>query len=148
MFLTFSKISRMPFLHICDIQEFEVIGSRDTFSKLDLPEKSLKRKDLTILLSDITQLLKIRLNNIIERLFGSQSDHLYAKYVPEIKTIVSIQLRFQVDGAKLLYSYGRFMSSEVLFIPRLLLEMIFGVKKSKKYHNQASKYMKHTRRIT
>ena len=90
MFLTFSMISRMPFFHICDILAFEVVGSRDTFSKLDLPEKSLKRKDLTILWSDITKLMKIRLNNIIERLFGSQSDHLYAKYVPEIKTIVSI----------------------------------------------------------
>ena len=90
MFLTFSEISRTPFFLICDILESEVIGSRDTFSKLDLPEKSLKRKNLTILWSDITKKWKIRLNNIIERLFGSQSDHLYAKYVPEIKTIVSI----------------------------------------------------------
>ena len=44
MFLTFSEISRTPFFLICDILESEVVGSRDTFSKLDLPEKSFQKE--------------------------------------------------------------------------------------------------------
>ena len=44
MFIVFSEISRTPFFHICDILEFEVVGSRDTFSKLDLPEKSFQKE--------------------------------------------------------------------------------------------------------
>ena len=34
----------MPFFRTCDILEFEVVGSRDTFSKLDLPEKSFQKE--------------------------------------------------------------------------------------------------------
>ena len=44
---------------------------------------------MTILRSDITKIMKIRLNDIIEKLLGTQSGHLYAKYVPKIKAIVS-----------------------------------------------------------
>ena len=46
-------------------------------------------KNLTILWSDITKKLKIRLDDIKEGLLGTQSDQLYAKYVPKIKAIVS-----------------------------------------------------------
>ena len=108
MFLTFSEISRTPFFLICDILESEVVGSRDTFQSQIYQKKVSKRENLTILWSDITKIKKIRLNYIIKRLLGSQSDHLYAKYVPKIKAIVSIQLRFQVNSAKSLYSYGCF----------------------------------------
>ena len=44
MFLTFSEISRMPFFRTCDILEFEVVGSRHTFLKLGLLEKSFQKE--------------------------------------------------------------------------------------------------------
>ena len=34
----------MPFFRTCDILEFEVVGSRDTFLKLGLPEKNFQKE--------------------------------------------------------------------------------------------------------
>ena len=58
--------------------------------------------------------MKIRLNDNVKRFLASQGQHFYSKFVPKIKAIVYIRLRFQVDNAKTQFIWPNCMIRSVV----------------------------------
>ena len=69
---------------------------------------------MIILLTDITKVKKIKLNDNINRFLAFQGEYFYSKFVPKIKAIVYIWLQFQVGNAKTQFIWPFYMVRSVV----------------------------------